>query len=168
METATTDLRPLRLGLLLLAATSLPALACTPEDLSAVPLGYNIDYETQVQPIFDLRCDGCHIGGAFGNLALDPGASYGNLVNVPADNPAALRDRVEPGDIDASFLFRKINCENLDGALGLRMPRNGPPYLSAVQQAIIMDWIIEGAFPLADPDRIFGYPFDPRINATPF
>lgn len=154
--------------LLLLATTSAPAPACAPEDLSAEPLGYNIDFQSQVQPIFDLRCDGCHIGNASGGLALDPGASYGNLVNVPAANAAALRDRVEPGDVDASFLFRKINCGQLDGAFGLRMPRNGPPYLSAAQQAVIMDWIREGAFPLADPDRIFGHPFDARLNATPF
>ncbi|MBX3724460.1 MAG: hypothetical protein KF823_00900 [Xanthomonadales bacterium] len=163
-----TSPRPAGLAALLAIALAGPTLACSPEDLSTVPLGYNIDYETQVQPIFDLHCDGCHIGGAFGNLSLDPGVSYANLVNVPADNAAAMRDRVEPDDIDASFLFRKINCENLDDAYGLRMPRSGPPYLSLLQQSVIMDWINEGAFPLADPDRIFGYPFDPRVNATPF
>lgn len=157
------------LALLAAAILAAPhAVACAPEDLSAVPVGYNIDYEAQVQPIFDANCAGCHIGGVSGGLSLSPGDSHGNLVNVASANPAAMRPRVTPADVDASFLFRKINCESLDPAYGLRMPRSGPPYLTVTEQSVIMDWILEGAFPLADPDRIFGYAFDPRINATPF
>lgn len=143
-------------------------LACSPQDLSSIPLGYNIDFGTQVQEIFNARCSGCHIGGTSGGLSLSAGSALGNLVNVPSNNAAAGIPRITPGNPAASFLFRKINCTALPGVYGLRMPRNGPPHLTAEQQAVIMDWIREGARAQADPDRIFGGGLEARNNVGPF
>lgn len=130
------------------------ALACSPEDLSSIPLADNIDYATQVQPIFNDSCTGCH--GGSGGLNLGAAVSRGNLVNVASNNANAGIPRVTPGNAAASFLFRKINCTVLGAGLGQRMPRNGPPYLSIEQQALVMDWILDGARAQSDPDRIFG------------
>jgi hypothetical protein len=143
------------------------AMACSPEDLSSIPLADNIDYATQVQPIFNASCTGCH-GGAAG-LSLGAAVSLGNLVNVASTNANAGIPRVTPGNPAASFLFRKINCTALGAGLGLRMPRNGPPHLGVEQQALIMDWILDGARAQADPDRIFGSGVEsrPAVGAVP-
>lgn len=140
--------------------------ACTPEDLSSIPVIDNVDYATQVQPIFNASCTGCH--GGSGGLNLGAAVSRGNLVNVASNNGAAGIPRVTPRNPGASFLFRKINCVGLGPPFGLRMPRNGPPYLSLEQQALIMDWILEGATAQADPDRIWGSGMESRPNIGPF
>lgn len=148
-------------------ATRAGGIPCTSESLADVPVHYNVDFQSQVQPIFSVACANCHTnGGAFGGLNLDVGAAHGNLVGVIASNPAAALSRVQPGSGAQSFLFAKINCTDLndldDQPYGLRMPRNGPPYLDPVDQALILDWIEQGASLQADPDRVFGHGFDPR------
>lgn len=139
---------------------------CVADDISAIPVKYNVDFETEIQPIFSVACNGCHIGGVSGGLSLADGDAYGNLVNIPANNANAGIPRVTPGDPEASFIFKKINCTNLNDIVGQpfgrRMPRSGPPYLSAVDQARILDWINQGANAASDPDRVFGNGFDGR------
>lgn len=142
------------------------AIACTPEDLSSIPLADNIDFATRVQPIFTNSCSGCH--GGSGGLNLGAAAAFGNLVNVASNNANAGIPRVTPRNPAASFLFRKINCTVLGAGLGQRMPRNGPPYLSIEEQALIMDWILDGARAQADPDRIFGSGVESRPSIGPF
>lgn len=154
--------------LVLLAGVPTAAIAavtpCEADDLDAVPVHYNVDFETEIQPIFSVVCQACHIAGTSGGLSLAEGAAYGNLVGVPANNPNAGMSRVTPGDPEASFMFKKINCTNLnsipDTPYGRRMPRSGPPYLSAEDQARILDWIQQGAPPASDPDKVFGGGFD--------
>lgn len=147
-----------------LGSTMAPA--CAPEDLSAIPLAYNVDFATQIQPIFNTSCTSCH--GGSGGLNLGAAVAHGNLVNTAANNPNAGIPRVTPRNPAASFLFRKINCTALGGAFGLRMPRSGPPWLSPEQQALIMDWILEGARLQADPDRIFGSGVETRPSVGAF
>jgi len=98
--------------------------------------------------VFSVYCVGCHtVGSAPYGLSLDPGLSYGNLINVvsPRDpnpsNPTYIR--VVPGNPDASFLIQK-----LDGTatLGQRMPDGGPP-LSTSTINVIREWIQNGAQP---------------------
>lgn len=50
---------------------------------------------------------------------------------------------VVPGNPDASYLAQKL--EGLAGIVGVRMPRNGPPYLTEGQMVIIRRWIELGA-----------------------
>lgn len=141
------------------------AIVCVEDDLSGVPTRLNVDFATEIQPILSVACANCHTnGGASGGLNMDSGAAYGNLVNVPASNANALMNRITPGNPQASFLFKKTNCTDLNDLSGTpygrRMPRNGPPYLSAADQARILDWIRQGAPLAANPDRILGSGFD--------
>lgn len=73
------------------------------------------------------------------NLATDP---YAALVNVPSrGKPDTIR--VVPGNVDASYLIQKL--EGRTGIVGVRMPQNGPPYLTPGQMQVIKRWIETGA-----------------------
>jgi len=72
------------------------------------------------------------------NLAGDP---YAALVNVASStHPGAVL--VIPGDPEASYLVRKIEGRDITG---LRMPRNGPPFMTDGQISVIRRWIAIGA-----------------------
>lgn len=70
------------------------------------------------------------------------GASYDALVNVASRGRPDLK-LVVPGDPDGSYLIQKL--EGQPGIVGVRMPRAGPPYLSAGQMLVIRRWIALGA-----------------------
>lgn len=73
------------------------------------------------------------------NMRDDP---YAALVNQPSrQKPGATI--VIPGDPDNSYLIRKLEG-GPDIAL-LRMPANGPPYLTPGQIRVIRRWIENGA-----------------------
>jgi mono/diheme cytochrome c family protein len=92
----------------------------------------NIDYATQIQPIFNARCVGCH-GGTAG-LTLD---SHANL--MAGSNRGAV---VSPGNANGSILYNKIRTDQ-NPPFGSRMPQGGS--LSAEQITLIRDWINQGA-----------------------
>jgi hypothetical protein len=73
------------------------------------------------------------------NLRADP---YAALVNVPSREKPQLM-RVQPGAPDNSYLIHKL--EGGPDILLLRMPANGPPYLTAAQILVIRRWIENGA-----------------------
>ncbi|HIN96412.1 MAG TPA: c-type cytochrome, partial [Candidatus Marinimicrobia bacterium] len=99
----------------------------------------NVDYSTQIQPIFTSNCNGCHIGGTSGGLNLSVGSSYNNLVNVTSPNYSPAL-RVNPSSASTSVLWNKI----AGGTNGSQMPMNGP-YLSQADIDLIETWINEGA-----------------------
>lgn len=90
-------------------------------------------------------CIGCHtnVGRApAGGINLIRDVAYDQMVNVPSvQRPGTLR--VVPGNPDASYLIQKL--EGTPGIVGLRMPRNGPPYLTQGQLMIVRRWIEIGA-----------------------
>jgi hypothetical protein len=73
------------------------------------------------------------------NLRADPHAA---LVNV-ASRQKAGAILVVPGNPDASYLIHKL--EGRSDIVQLRMPRNGPPYLTQGQITVIRRWIENGA-----------------------
>jgi len=82
-----------------------------------------------------------------GNLVLEAGQSYAQLVNVPAFNFAAQQAglvRVKPGDPSNSFLIVKLTGP--PPVEGSAMPLGKAP-LTAVQIQAIRDWITAGAPP---------------------
>jgi hypothetical protein len=90
-------------------------------------------------------CVGCHtnVGRVpTGGLVLLRDVAYDQLVNVPSTGRPTAR-RVVPGDPDNSYLIHKL--EGRTDIVGLRMPRNGPPFLTQGQIAIIRRWIEIGA-----------------------
>jgi hypothetical protein len=103
----------------------------------------SVSYAADVQPIFDASCAGaaCHAGVMpSAGLDLRPAASYGQLVEVPAEQ-CASRLRVAPGAPDQSYLVDKIRGTNL--CAGTRMPKDSS--LSPAEIQLVVDWIAAGA-----------------------
>ncbi len=105
--------------------------------VSVTGFATTISFARDIQPIFDLSCTGCH-GGTSG-LFLEPGSSYGNLVNVTSFGYAPAK-RVAPFDPNNSVLYRKL----AGTGFGQRMPQGQPP-LPPAQVDKVKNWILEGA-----------------------
>ncbi|MBS0556367.1 MAG: hypothetical protein JSR27_03015 [Proteobacteria bacterium] len=142
---------------------------CT--SIADVPPQYSgIQYGAGIQGLFDnfltnggmAGCVDCHTSpasGASGHLDLTDGVSWAHLVNVSSHEDPAIK-YVVPNHPEQSLLFQKVNCDV--PATGVRMPYQFPPdTLSAEQQAMIYDWIAEGA-PVDVTDGIFRGTFDIR------
>jgi mono/diheme cytochrome c family protein len=102
-----------------------------------------VDYQGDVQPIFDARCS-CHLSiGGQGGLVLLKGLSYGFLVDVASSQkPGVLR--VRPSEPDRSYLVAKVDSEAAGDRSGDQMPKGGAP-LSTEQLSRIRSWIDQGA-----------------------
>ena len=120
------------------------------DDLSSIPVNVNVDYATQVQPIFG-GCVSCHNSGdATADLNLEAGVAPASLNYVPSAQNASVI-RVVPAEPDASLLFHKVNCEVQDVGF-FRMPVGGE--LTLAEQAMIHDWIEQGARAFLDGDPL--------------
>ena len=105
--------------------------------------------EDEIQGLFNIYCAGCHTaGGASGGLRLDPPFAA-NTVNLPAVR--GLLDRIEPGDRQRSFLFRKIEGAQVDVGGGDPMPPPPRVRLQALQIERIGLWI-DSLAPIGDPE----------------
>ncbi len=98
-----------------------------------------VSFVTDIQPIFDLHCVGCH--GLDGNAGLDlrAGFSRASLVGVTAseiDMP-----RVDPGQPQTSWLYLKLTGAQ---TVGDPMPFGGFPLPEATLD-LVEQWIVEGA-----------------------
>jgi hypothetical protein len=147
------------------ANTSGSPSGCT--DISTVPPIYSgIQYGAAIQGLFDNfgagACTDCHFAPPptpSGNLNLTSGISWSQLVNHRSSQDSGVV-RVVPNHPERSLLFQKINCDT--PAVGARMPFGFPSdTLSPEQQALIYDWIAEGA-PVGTTDGMFRNGFDPR------
>ena len=159
------------------ASVSWPATDVAPSGCTSIanePAIYSgIQYGAVIQGIFDnflnnggmAGCVDCHThpkSGASGHLDLTDGFAWADLVNVPSfDDPNVIY--VVPNHPEQSLLFQKINCDI--PAVGGRMPFQGYPdgmtTLGPDQQALIYDWIAEGA-PVGTTDGLFRNGFDVR------
>jgi hypothetical protein len=93
-----------------------------------------IDYNTQVQPVFNSFCKSCH-GGTSG-VTVD---SYHNtMASIGTQYMQAI---VTPGDKGDSPIWDKINSTS--PAIGNKMPPQG--LMSEENRNIIGQWIDEGA-----------------------
>jgi len=99
--------------------------------LLSVISAQTVDYDTQIQPIFN-GCTGCH--GNNGGLSLASGSSYNNLVDVVSQGYAPAL-RVAPGDPSASVLYNKVAGTGVYG--------NTMGNLSTDQINLISTWITE-------------------------
>jgi mono/diheme cytochrome c family protein len=105
-----------------------------------------VTFSTQIQAqILNPGCTACHTDEGrtpSGGLNLKSGSAYANLINVASvGKPGAIR--VIPGNPSGSYMVQKL--EGAPDIVGLRMPRNGPPYLTDAQVALIRQWIQNGA-----------------------
>lgn len=107
-----------------------------------------VDYAGQIQPIWDAACT-CHLQGPSGmmtasTLTLNAEASYAELVGISATQ-AAL-PRVQPGDLEGSYLWHKLHGTQADvEGTGTAMPQIGALDPSDLQ--LIEAWILGGAPP---------------------
>ncbi len=139
----------LRLFALLLIASTLSA--CGHGDGSGTGSGGANPPSAGLEPtlasiqanVFTPTCaiTGCHGGVATqAGLHLDPGFSYGNLVNVPSSQDPNLI-RVLPSDPNNSLIIQKLEGT---ATVGNRMPWGGP-YLPQSTIDVIRQWIANGA-----------------------
>ena len=105
-----------------------------------IPLMAQVDYDSQIQPIFNERCTSCH--GSMGGLNL---TSYENLMGGGLSG-----DEVIPYDHSSSELWQRINS-------GQMPPGNND--LNDNEVDLIAQWIDEGAMSEAsdcNPDLACG------------
>jgi len=116
--------------------------SCTKDSGPIVPaLTTTVSFSADIQHIFDQNCTTCHNSAqqaTNGNLNLESGHAYQNLVNVAASGYDIKR--VTPKDINNSLLYKKI-----DNSLeyGANMPLGGS--LNDADIQLIKAWIEEGA-----------------------
>lgn len=108
-----------------------------------------VDYKTDIQKIWDASCvQGCHnaAGSAQANGPyLEADKSYAMIVGKMSPTVPAL-NLVEPGDLDGSYLWHKVNGTFEDvGGTGLVMPFGA--MLAPEDLARIKKWIEDGAQP---------------------
>lgn len=107
-----------------------------------------VDYMTDIQPIWDMSCvTGCHVAGGSGagtGLILSPDLSYDTLVDVMSLGAPGLV-RVAPGDYENSYVWHKIKNTQIEvGGSGSQMPPGGLPEDAVAK---IEAWIEAGANP---------------------
>ena len=100
-----------------------------------------IDYLTEIQPIFDNNCVECHVSiNGSGALELD---SYEYLMQGDSNNGPV----VIPFNADSSLLYRVLLIDSVivpNEPICCRMPKNASP-LHISDQIKIYNWINEGA-----------------------
>lgn len=114
--------------------------------VAPVPPSGDIDFLTQIQPIFDSNCS-CHLLPSVPQgVILTAGLSYDFLVNVPSSgNPSLMQ--VKPGFPNESYLVVKID-DSVPGVSELRVDERMPfglPPLRAEDIQLIRLWITQGA-----------------------
>ncbi len=114
-------------------STNTENLVVAPENGEEEELIENVSYASDVQPIFNRSCAGCH--GASGGVGL---TSYSALMSSVGNNYG--NNVVVPGNADASGLVDKIEPNPQHGS---RMPTNGSLTITEIQT--IRAWINEGA-----------------------
>ena len=107
----------------------------TIESCLTMPAAACLEYQDVIQPLFDARCIHCH-GGETQPVRLDL-TSYDAMRVGGASGPIVVAC-----DPDASLLLATLGE---DPPRDVRMPGDGPPYLTDAQIAAIRRWLIEGA-----------------------
>lgn len=128
----------------LVATNTAQAQASGCVNLAQQPVTARVDYYSQIQPMFEIRCSNCHVnhgGSPSAGLDLDPEWSWLSVYEGPSAI-ASGRVMAVPFNAAASFLLEKVNCETPQA--GDRMPRGRIP-IPLAEQALIRDWINQGA-----------------------
>jgi CHRD domain len=114
-----------------------------------------VSFKTDILPIFTsidlggvIGCAsiGCHSGGSpQAGLNLEADQAYDNLVGVPSTETPTLH-RVEPGDPDNSYLFRKHTGQGIAPGTE-RMPLINPTFFDEHPELLELErlWIEQGA-----------------------
>ncbi len=133
-------------------AKGMPAAQESAVKKTSAPPGELTPYD-KVAALFGQRCVKCHSDN--GQMGAAP-EGY-RLTSYAEALTASERVRIVPGYPEASVLVRHIT-----GQMRPRMPFDGPPYLSAQEIKLVVDWIRSGA-----PDaegRLPVYPLGAKLR----
>ena len=123
--------------------------------LTIISICFCIDYQSEIQPIFNNNCGNCHLGNSSGGLNL---SSYTNLMNGAGGDPVVI-----PFDHENSPIYDRITRpESSQGD----MPPSGS--LSQGEIDIIAAWIDEGALEVEAPLCDDGFIFIDDYNSQKF
>lgn len=103
------------------------------------PPGTRATFSSIQATVFTPTCAKSNCHGGVQEPTLSAGLAHDAIVLVPSSQGL---NYIEPGDPDNSYLYRKILGVNITG---LRMPRDGPPYLADSVIDSIRVWIEQGA-----------------------
>ncbi|SVD47715.1 uncharacterized protein METZ01_LOCUS400569, partial [marine metagenome] len=107
-----------------------------------VIIAQTVDYNDDIQPIWNTNCISCHTSTHSSGLNLTSGNSLGELVDVPSEGVnygGALR--VASGDPGSSVLYDKITG---GGSYGGQMPPYGSgDLMSEANRTLVQTWITE-------------------------
>jgi len=144
------------------------AIAITPSGCDTAYLNEPIRFGIGINEVFNTivtaKCATCHTpGGSSGGMNLpDAATTFTRWVNVVPNNGGASDTlRIKPLDPALSFVFLKINCTTPGVGAGSRMPL-GRPALTASEQALMYDWIQQGAPQATNTDIIMKGRFEDR------
>ncbi len=123
----------------------LTSAACAPS-VPVVPENQQVSYSDHLEPIIITRCLGCHSDEKpEEDLVVEQGRGYAQLVGRASEQMPSLQ-LVVPGDVDASYLWQKVNHT---ASRGKGMPRTltGSKRLPDPELELIRRWIEDGALP---------------------
>jgi hypothetical protein len=122
------------------------AAACGGPELPDLGTVGEPSYAEHLEPLLLYRCLDCHTAAdPQAELVLEPGTGYGQLLERHSVQVPTLR-LVEPGDLQASYLWRKLVHR---AEVGKGMPRTlfGTRRLPDRELELIRMWIETGAGP---------------------
>jgi len=146
MRMQTVSLRPSIVAIFVASIATACGSDSTPTSPTPGPTPPAVSFSQQIQAtIFTPTCVPCHNDDGrtpAGGLNLKSGSSYSSLVGVASSGKSGAV-RVIASNPSGSYLVQKL--EGAPDIVGLRMPRNGPPFLTDAQVAQIRQWIQNGA-----------------------
>jgi hypothetical protein len=102
----------------------------------------NPTYETDIGPLFETTCDGCHLNGGYAEVNLDLNGGKASIVDIPSS--VSGMDYVEPGDPEASYLYLKLADRQAEvGGSGSFMPIGTA--FDETTLGNVETWILDGA-----------------------
>ena len=122
------------------------AVGCSGVEVPVVPDDVPVTYAAHLEPLVIARCLSCHTTEEpEAQLVLEIGAGYGEMVGRPSTQVPEILI-VAPGDVEASYLWRKLNH---DAEIGKGMPRTviGSIHLPEEEIELYRRWIEDGALP---------------------
>tara|TARA_B100001029_G_C15058985_1_gene456768 strand:+ start:1175 stop:1804 length:630 start_codon:yes stop_codon:yes gene_type:complete len=111
---------------------------------------WSLDYETDIQPIFNANCMGCHAGSYAGGLQL---GSYSELMSGGNHGNSVI-----PYDSENSILYQKISGNQ---TFGNQMPPSNLMYQTSID--LIAQWIDNGALESNDSLNVNNFNISPNF-----
>ncbi len=108
-----------------------------------IAVSFELDLRAGIFEREDVHCTRCHTPTGETPIGLDVGGlDLSTFDTLRRGGVQSGEDIVRSGDPCGSILLQKVGTA---APFGVRMPLDGPPYLSARDQRLLADWISEGA-----------------------